>query len=252
MEKTIRNRLLSMREPEDAYRNFSKSLIPGVQEMIGIRLPELRKLAKEIASSDWKSAMAEPDLYFEERMLRGMIISCLPGSLAELLPFIEEFIPLVDNWSVCDSVFMGMKVFQTDRELGWEFLQPYLRSEKEFEIRVSLVVLMQHFLKCDNNGRKISRKRSVSMEDLQNDCEEKGLFLDRCFSALKLVRTKDYYASMMAAWMTAEAFCCFPYHTGNFLRAHHLDTQTGQRAVRKICESRIPEQEVKVSVKQIL
>ena len=55
MEKTIRNRLLSMREPKDPYRNFSKSLIPGVQEMIGIRLPELRKLAKELALSDWSS-----------------------------------------------------------------------------------------------------------------------------------------------------------------------------------------------------
>lgn len=252
MEKTIRNRLLSMREPEDDYQKFSKSLIPGVQEMIGIRLPRLRKLAKEIASSDWKPAMEETDLYFEEVMLRGMIISCLPGSLSGLLPLIAEFIPLVDNWSVCDSVFMGMKVFQTDRELGWEFLQKYLHSEKEFEIRVSLVILMQHFLKCDKNGRKISRKRTVSMKDLQNGCEENGLFLDRCFSALKLVRTTDYYASMMAAWMTAEAFCCFPYHTWNFLREHNLDTQTGQRAVRKICESRIPEGEVKGFVKQIL
>ncbi|MDE5777189.1 MAG: DNA alkylation repair protein [Lachnospiraceae bacterium] len=155
MTKEIREQLLSMSEKD--YMEFSSALIPGVNDMLGIRLPKLRTLAKQIAKKDWEEAMEEQDIYFEEKMLRGMVISYAIKNLQQAVPYIEAFIPLVDNWSICDSVFSGMNVFQKDREFTWEWIQKYLDSGKEFEVRVALIIMMQHLLKTDESGRKMQR-----------------------------------------------------------------------------------------------
>lgn len=243
MREDIQKRLLDMSEAD--YQKFSASLIPGVKNMLGIRLPELRKLAKKIAKTDWENTISQEDIYFEERMLRGMILNYVSEDMDKILPYITAFIPLVDNWSVCDSVFMGMTIFQRDRERTWDYIQPYLQSDKEFEIRAAIIIMMQHLLKCDADGKKISRLRMITMEDLSDDQEVKGLYLDRVLSAADNVNTTAYYASMADAWFITEAFCCFPYHTYQFLKNNHLDDTTYNKSVQKIVESRIPSDEVK-------
>lgn len=243
MREDIRKELLNM--SESGYRKFSASLIPGVENMLGIRLPKLRTLAKEIAKGDWKEAIEEEDYYFEEKMLRGMVLGYASSYLDEMLPYIEAFIPLVDNWSVCDSVFMGMTIFQKDRERTWKFIEPYLKSDKEFEIRVAVIIMMQHLLKCDKNGKKISRLRKVTKDNLSDVHEVKGLYLDRIFKEMEQIDTSGYYASMAVSWLIAEAFCLFPYHTFQFLKDCQLDERTYRKAIQKINESKIPEEAVK-------
>lgn len=243
MRKEIRERLLTMAEKD--YQKFSVALVPGVENMLGIRLPQLRTVAKEIAKSDWKTAIAEEDYYFEERMLHGMVLSYASKDMDEMLPYIEAFIPLVDNWSICDSVFMGMDIFQKDRERGWKFIEPYLKSHKEFEVRVALIIMMQHLLKCDGKGKKIARLRTVEMSDVRNSGEEKGLYIDRVLAEVDKVDTTDYYASMAASWLIAEAFCCYPHCTYEYLKKNHLDDRTYNKGIQKIIESRIPTDEVK-------
>lgn len=243
MRQDIREQLLDMAEQD--YQKFSAALIPGVENMLGIRLPQLRKLAKDIAKSDWKEAIEDEDFYFEERMLRGMVLSYASKDMDEMLPYIEAFIPLVDNWSICDSVFMGMEIFQKDRERAWKFIEPYLQSHKEFEVRVALIIMMQHLLKCDNNGKKIARLRTVDVSDLSDVSEEQGLYIDRVLTEVDKVDTTDYYASMAASWLLAEAFCCYPYHTYEYMKMCNLDDRTYNKGIQKIVESRIPTDDVK-------
>lgn len=249
MQREIRDKLMSMAEKD--YKQFSSSLIPGVTNMLGIRLPELRKMAKQIAKADWKTTIEEEDYYFEERMLRGMVLSYASKDMDEMLPYITAFVPLVDNWSICDSVFMGMNIFQKDRERTWEYIQCYLKSSKEFEIRVAIIIMMQHLLKCDAEGKKMSRLRVVSLNDLSNESEKTGLYLDRVLTAADNVDTTQYYASMADSWLIAEAFCCFPYHTYLFLKENHLDDVTHNKAIQKIVESRIPTDEVKTLLRSL-
>lgn len=243
MTKEIREQLLSMSEKD--YMEFSSALIPGVNDMLGIRLPKLRTLAKQIAKKDWEEAMEEKDIYFEEKMLRGMVISYAIKNLQQAVPYIEAFIPLVDNWSICDSVFSGMNVFQKDREFTWEWIQKYLDSGKEFEVRAALIIMMQHLLKTDESGRKMQRLGCVTREMLSADNDEKGLFMERVLAAADREFSEGYYASMAAAWLIAEAFCIFPYHTMQLLKNNHLDKDTYNKAIQKIVESRIPEDDVK-------
>lgn len=235
---------------EEEYREFSKGLVPGDINMLGIRLPLLRKKAKELAKGNWKEELETEDLYFEEIMLRGMMISYAKGSLEEMLPYIKDFIPRVNNWSVCDSVFSKMDVLRTDRERTWELIQPYLYSDREFEVRVGIIIMMQHLLKCDEQGKTMKRLRTVSWEDCVSAEETPGTYLHRILEALNREFTQ-YYASMAAAWTIAEAFCCYPAAVYAFLQDNRLDDETYNRSLRKITESLIPEPEVKDRIRKM-
>lgn len=248
MRQEIREQLLELSETE--YQKFSSGLIPGVTNMQGIRLPELRKLAKQIAKGNWKETLEEEDVYFEEVMLRGMVISYAIKDIEELLPYIAAFIPQVDNWSVCDSVFMGMTVLQKDRERTWEFIQDYLYSDKEFDVRVALIIMMQHLLKCDAAGKKISRLRIVDMQSVENTLENPGIYTERILQSINREFSQGYYASMGASWLLTESFCVYPYHTMKFIQDNKMDKITFHKGIQKMTESRILTDDVKKMLTQ--
>lgn len=235
---------------EEQYRNFSKSLTPGDINMLGVRLPLLRKKAKELSKGNWREEWETEDLYFEEVMLRGMMLSYVKEPLDVILPYIEDFIPRVDNWSVCDSVFSGMAVLRQDREKTWDFIKKYLYSEKEFEVRVGIIIMMQHLLKYGEDGAMGQRRRVIMLRDCRLPSAKPGIYLDRIFHALDR-KFLQYYASMAAAWTIAEAFCCYPKETMDFLKDNHLDDKTYNRALQKITESLIPQPEVKEEIRNM-
>ena len=109
MRDEIRRQLVERAETK--YRDFSSSLIPKSKPLLGVRLPVLRKLAKDVIKNmDWKREIGSyegqyEDIYFEEVMLRGMIIGygTRKEEAEEALQLLKNFIPHIDNWSVCDS-----------------------------------------------------------------------------------------------------------------------------------------------------
>lgn len=239
---------------EESYRDFSAALAPGDRPLLGVRLPQLRKIAKEIAKGDWKQEIHAPDkdIWFEETMLRGMIIGygTEKAEVSEGLRYLERMIPYVDGWSICDSFCTSFGFAAKHREEVWEFLQPYLYSEKEFEVRVGVILLLTHFLKCDRSGKKAPRKRVITMEDVKNDTWEKNReefpYMERILNILNRPYDQGYYAQMAAAWTTAEAFVTFPYETTKMLTAEcRMDDWTRRKAIQKIRESRNPDAEVK-------
>lgn len=245
MREQIRTRLYEMSDAD--YQKFSASLIPdsGRGVLLGIRLPLLRDYAKELSKGDWRAELAEKeDIYFEETMLRGMILGYACRDIDELLSYLEDFIPRVQNWSVCDSVCNSLKLVEKYPEKTWEFLQPYLYSGEEFPTRVGLILLLSHFVKLGEGGKKIPRKRTVTMESLRGE-EEKGLYLERILKTLDREFKEGYYAQMAAAWLIAELFVTYPVRSMRALQELHLDDFTRKKAVQKIRESRIPNQEVK-------
>ncbi len=251
MRKEIRDRLNKMSDAD--YVKFSASLIPasGRGTMLGVRLPALRDYAKELSKGDWRQELSyEEDLYFEETMLRGMILGYACRDIEELFACLKDFIPRVQNWSVCDSVCSGLKLVEKYPEKTWDFLQPYLKSGEEFPCRVGLIMLLNHFVKLGEDKKKISRKRSVTMADLQGQ-EETGGYLEPILQALDREFTEGYYAQMAAAWLLAELFVTYPVRTLRGLRELHLDAFTRKKAVQKIRESRIPDKEVKAYLREM-
>ena len=211
MDGSIRQRLKAM--ADEKYRAFAVSLLPGCDlEFLGVRLPLLRKMARDIAKSDFRSFLAEtPGRCFEEIMLRGMLIGCSRMDLPEKLDHVAAFVPLIVNWSLCDSFCAGLKFARDHRERVWDFLQPYLGSNEEFQVRFAVVMLLNHYI------------------------EEP--WLDRVLSALDKIRHEGYYARMAMAWAVSICYVTYPERTWAYLDACRLDDVTFNMALRKITES---------------
>ena len=200
---------------ERKYHDFSAKLIPGAENILGIRLPVLRAYAKELVKTEGLSALDGEDCYFEETMLRGMMIGYVRVTPEERLELIRDFVPRINNWSVCDSFCCTLRFPKKSRQQLWEFLQDYISSEKEFEQRFASVMLMNFFIDEDN--------------------------IDRTLEALSAVNTDAYYSSMGTAWAAAECYLKFPEKTMPYLIKGVFDKDTHNRTISKICDSlRVP------------
>lgn len=206
---TLREQLLEMAEP--GYRNFISPLMPGVENVIGIRIPYLRKIAKEIARGDWRAYLATAeDHYFEERMLHGLVIGYAKCDPAERLTYIEAFLPRIDNWAVCDS-FCMRKLSCNEQTVLWEFIQPLFTSEKEYYARFAVVTALSGFVDQEH--------------------------LNRALELLGSVHHEGYYARMGVAWAVSVCFVRYPEQTLRWLEASLLADWTHNKAIQKICES---------------
>ena len=250
MRESIREELLLITESD--YKKFTSALLPGIENVLGVRLPILREMAKKIAKNDWRNELAElEDIYFEEIMLRGLIIGYSNTDIDETLDYITGFVPKINSWSICDSFCVSLKIIQKNRDIVWEYLQKYLNSDKEFDVRFGLISLLDHYIKCDENGKSIPRLRTVTLADVENDTEQNGEYIESVLQVLNREFTQGYYTQMAVAWTIAEAFCTFPYKTMKTLEQSKMDDFTYKKAVQKICESRIPSDEVKKMLRKL-
>lgn len=210
MNPSIRKQLMEMADEE--YRKFSSSLIPNVDNILGVRLPELRKLAKNIAKGDWRTYLAQADnRYFEETMLQGLVIGYAKTDIEERLRYVADFVPRIDNWSVCDSFCTGLKFTKNHRSLMWDFLQPYLSSDKEYEIRFGVVMLLLYFVEDE--------------------------YIERVLQWMDRIRHEGYYVKMAVAWAISVCYVKYPEPTMAFLKNNTLDDFTYNKALQKIIES---------------
>ena len=216
LNEVIKKQLLEMQE--SGYKKFSAALIPGCDNMLGIRLPLLKKMAKELAKGDWRTYLENAcDDYFEETMLQGFTLGFVKVDIEEILPYVKRFIPKINNWSVCDSFCASFKIAAKERERMWAFLMDY-REGEEFEQRVVAVMLMDHFL-----------------------TEE---YIDRVTEVLVGLDNHGYYTRMAVAWAIATAYAKFPEKIKPVIEERRLNTWTHNKAIQKMIESfRISEED---------
>lgn len=247
------------RMAEEDYRSFSAGLIPGEVHILGVRIPILREMAKQIIKEDYEQYLASKSVYFEEKMLKGLIIGYATqkdNDAKRAFQYLDNFIKEVDNWSVCDSMCNTFKVVRKDLEYSWNCIQKYLESGEEFRVRVGLILILNHFIKCDSQGKRIARKRRIELEDINNlqlhvKEEERGKFEKRILSVLNRKFEEGYYAMMAAAWTTAEMFVTYPEATYMMLLVSKMDDTTHNKSIQKICESLIPSVEVKAEIRKL-
>ena len=181
--QALREHLLSLQDTK--YQKFHSAPCPGIDNIIGIRIPVLRKLANEILrDGDYptylQKALYEPFVYSEEATLCGMILGLLKIDFTELLENLNIFVPRIDNWAVCDVTCGGLKGFKKNQAQGREFLQQYLASPREYELRFAVVMLMNYY----------------------ND----DPYIDSTLKELNNVRHEGYYVKMAVAWALSLCF----------------------------------------------
>lgn len=199
---------------EPGYLAFSSSLIPGEKGMLGVRLPELRALAAKIAKSGaWREYLEAPEgEYFEEVMLRGMVIGAAPVPLEEKIPYIRAFVPLIRNWSICDSFCVSLKCRESERTALWELIRPYFDRSGEYEVRFAAVMGLNRFCTPE--------------------------YIDELLQLLAACTHAAYYAKMAAAWALSVCYVKFPDKTMPVLIDPQVDAEIRRLALRKILESR--------------
>ena len=203
----IKQDLLKMQD--EKYKNFHSGLCPGVNNIIGIRIPVLRDYANKIKGQVDISAISND--YYEEVMLKGMLIG-----LEKKLDFekISNFIPLINNWAVCDTFCAGLKQIKNNKEKMWLFLQNYINSKKEFEVRFAVVTILDFYI------------------DEQ--------YIDRVLELLKTVKHEGYYAKMAVAWAYSFCFIKFFEKTKNEFESfdkNNIDKFIYNKSIQKSIES---------------
>lgn len=224
MKMDVRNEIFARIDPD--YKTFLMTLIPNKTNILGVRLPHLRQIAKTIAKGDWRTYLNDAsDDYFEEVMLQGIVIGYVKTDIRERLKLIEAFVPKIDNWSVCDSFCASLKSTKQHRDVVWKFLQQYFSSNKEFELRFAIVMLIHYYI------------------------EE--TYIQRVIDILDRIQHDGYYVKMAVAWALSICFVKFPEWTMNYLKNNSLDDFTYNKALQKIIESDRIDNETKETIRQM-
>lgn len=200
------------------YSEFSKKLCTETnREIIGVRIPKLRTLAKEIAKKEiWKEyierALEENLEYFEEVILQGLVIGYAKIELEEKFEYIKKFIPKIDAWEITDTFIPTLKFKEDDLEKVWEFILPYSMSNEEFEVRFAVVVMLDYFI------------------------NEK--YVDKVIKVIDEIENNKYYAEMAMAWTIAEIGVKFQDKALAYLKSeNNLTKFTYNKSLQKMIES---------------
>ena len=209
------------------YKEFHSSLCPNVDNIIGVRIPELRKLAKQIAKENPKEFIENPvkKQYYEEIMLEGFVIGYMKATLEEKLHYLDNFIPKIDNWAVCDCTASTLKFIDKYKKEVWEYLQKYINSKKEFEKRFAIIILMDYYLTDE--------------------------YIDKVLEIYNKIDSDQYYVQMGIAWAISVCFVKYREKTRKILDNNNLSTFTHNKSIQKIIESTRVDKETKEELKKI-
>ncbi|MEE5989865.1 MAG: DNA alkylation repair enzyme [Firmicutes bacterium ADurb.Bin354] len=210
MKTAVCKRLISLQDLK--YRDMQIKIIPNIDpaSIIGVRTPELKKIAKEMyRSGEYRSFIKKlPHDHFEENQLHAFII-CEMKDLAECFDEVEHFLPYVDNWATCDQ--MSPKIFKKNKDELLKHIKTWIGSDRTYTVRFGVGMLMQHFL--------------------DDDYDEK---YPKMVAGL---RSDEYYINMMIAWYFATALAKQYESVLPYIEENKLDDWTHNKAIQKSLES---------------
>ena len=206
---SIQNRLFQLRD--SSYAEFQRQLVPTLapERIIGVRLPQLRRLAKTLSQEASEPFLrALPHSYYDENMLHAILLSEM-RAFEECLAAVERFLPFIDNWAVCDT--LSPKVFKEHRP---ELLLPIRRwsvAAHGYQRRFAITMLMRHFL----------------------DEDFKPAYL-----AIPMAMCSDeYYVNMAIAWFFATALAKQWASTIGLIEEQRLAPWVHNKTIQKARES---------------
>ena len=209
--KVIIEKLLALQDKE--YQAFSRKLIPNIDadRFIGVRLPDIRKVAKEIKDADYvDDFLAElPHKYQEENLLHGVILSTRYKDITVLLTKLDIFLDYADNWAVTDII--SPKLFKKYPKEVYKYILKWINSKNEYKIRFGVVSLLQFYL---------------------DDSYDK-----RIFDAVNKIKYQSYYVDMAIAWFYSFALIKQYDDTIKIFESKKLTKWIHNKAISKAIES---------------
>lgn len=191
-----------------------------------IRMPAVRKLAREAAKGDWRVLMDDARFEtYEEMLVLGLAIAYAKVPFVDKLAYLRRLLPKLDSWGLTDSIVPTLKIREPEREAAWAFTLECLADEKEYTIRFGIILLLDYFL----TPEKIPQTAQL----------------------LTAIRDERYYVHMAVAWCLAEMAVHDYDRVETILKSDALDTFTHNMTIRKMGESYRITPEQKAAVKAL-
>ncbi len=211
---------------DDKYRDFQAKLVPNISPdtIIGVRTPDMRKIAKEVFNSDLKDGfLAElPHRYYEENLVHFFVVALIKD-FDECIEAVEAFLPYIDCWPVSDQA--TPKSFKKQHERLLPYIRKWIASEHVYTARFGIRMLMNEYLGDD--------------------------FREEYLSLVASKQGEDYYLKMMVAWYFATALAKRYDESVRYIEEKKLDEWVHKKAIQKALESYRVTEEHKVYLKSL-
>lgn len=224
----ILDRLTNLAQGNETYAAFNKRIVNTKMPVVGVRVPDLRRLARKLApdmsAADISKLLTAKNKSFDYVLLCGLLITHARLDDQTMIDLAKQYLPHVDSWAHIDTFVEKKRRFAG--EVWWDFALECLQGEAEFTVRYGIVSLMTNFLD--------------------------EAHIDQVFAALRDIKHDDYYVKMALAWLYATAAVHFFELTLAELENEHIDAWTRNKAYQKMRESRrfTPEQQAVISKKK--
>ena len=156
-------------------------------------------------------------------MVYGLVIGYMKEDFETRLKYLDRFVPTIDNWAVCDCCCSTYKFTNKNLKEMFEYIQKYIVSKNEFEVRFACIILMDYYLVDE--------------------------YIDTVFEIFNGIKLEKYYVQMGIAWAISEAFIKYEEKTRKFLKNNSLDKFTYNKALQKIIESNRVSKDVKAEMR---
>ena len=228
MHDRIKTQLTELAQGNESYAAFNRRIVNTKMEVIGVRVPDLRRLERELAgnmsAADISRLLAAPSNLYDYVLLCGLLINRAKISDEEAIRLTRQYLPRVDSWAHIDVFVEKKRRFAG--EVWWDFALECLQNEDEFTVRYGVISLMTNFLDESH--------------------------INQVFAALRDIKHDGYYVKMALAWLYATTAVHFFDLTLAELENEHIDAWTRNKAYQKMRESRrfTPEQQAVILKKK--
>ena len=197
---------------DEKYKIFNSKIVPTKQSMLGVRIPILRKIAKQIINEDAiKFIELDKQDVYEMVLLEGIVLSYIDKTFKDLVPLIENYLGKVDNWAHVDTPMLSFKSISNDKFFVYKIVNKWIKSDKEYVVRTALVILLKFFVQKE--------------------------YLEDIFKLSQEVKHDGYYVHMANAWLLSVCMVKYPNETIAFFKLNNLDKRTHNKAIQKSIES---------------
>lgn len=201
--------LLSIKE--DKYKEFHSKLCFTKYEILGIRLPIIRNISKQISKTNYQDFLKYTNSkYYEEVLIEGLVISTIKEE-SIFDKYFNKYINKIDNWGICDSFCNSLNIVTKNPSKYFNICKELSLSQEEFISRVGLIIILNYFIK-----------------------EE---YLKDIFNILDSINSDKYYINMAQAWLICELYIYYPQETEKYLKNNKLNNFTHNKSISKIRES---------------
>lgn len=194
---------------DEKYAKFHSSLVPNTK-IKGVRIPVLRKIAKEFSVYDDFLENITLDSY-ESISVACYYTGATTKNTEQLKTRLEFILPYIKNWAVCDTFVSSLKILSTKKDEMYSTILNYLKSDNEFAVRFAIVCLLSYYINNDN--------------------------VEYLLNKMIVLQNKTYYIDMAIAWFVSVAFVKSKNQTLKFLQDKRFEKSVQNKSISKICES---------------